>query len=148
MLRPHDREDAELGEIGFPAHGVQDALIFLGREAVLGDHFGGDMGFAHGAPPSHDWPACPNPPGFRIGPCALPAPGGIMRPARTKQGSAIMPEVNWVAAVVAGIVGFFPGALWYSPLMFLKPWQTDMSLTGHPDGISFGARRASGIRSE
>ena len=56
-----------------------------------------------------------------------------------------MPEVNWVAAVVAGIVGFFPGALWYSPLMFLKPWQTDMSLTGHPDGISFGARMASGI---
>ena len=40
MLRPHDREDAELGEVRLAAERVQDALIFLGGQAVLGDDFG------------------------------------------------------------------------------------------------------------
>ena len=40
MLRPHHREDAELGQVRLAPHGVEDALIFLGREAVLGDDLG------------------------------------------------------------------------------------------------------------
>ena len=48
MLGPHHREDAELGEVGLAAQGVEDALIFLGGKAVLGDDFGGDRGFGHG----------------------------------------------------------------------------------------------------
>jgi hypothetical protein len=39
-----------------------------------------------------------------------------------------MPHVNWLAVIVAGIVGFFPGALWYSPLMFLKPWARELGI--------------------
>jgi hypothetical protein len=39
-----------------------------------------------------------------------------------------MPHVNWLAVIVAGIVGFFPGALWYSPLMFLKPWSRELGI--------------------
>src|SRR6185312_7806825 len=44
MLRPHDREDAELDEVGLATERLQDAPIFLVAEAVLGDHFGGDAG--------------------------------------------------------------------------------------------------------
>ena len=44
MLRPHHREDAELDEIGLATERFQDALIFLGREAVVGDDLGRDAG--------------------------------------------------------------------------------------------------------
>src|SRR6185312_9064181 len=44
MLRPHDREDAELDEVGLATERLQDAPIFLVAEAVLGDRFGGDAG--------------------------------------------------------------------------------------------------------
>ena len=40
-----------------------------------------------------------------------------------------MPDVNWLAAAVAGVLGFFVGGLWYSKLMFLKPWQADTGIT-------------------
>ena len=56
MLRPHDREDAELDEVRLAAEGVEDAVIFVGREAVLGDHLGGDAGSfedVHAARSSH-----------------------------------------------------------------------------------------------
>ncbi|HJQ16297.1 MAG TPA: DUF1761 domain-containing protein [Allosphingosinicella sp.] len=56
-----------------------------------------------------------------------------------------MPHVNWVAAVVAGIVGYFPGALWYSPLMFLNAWRAETGLSGEQGGLSMGARLASGV---
>ena len=39
-----------------------------------------------------------------------------------------MHHVNWLAVIVAGTVGFFPGALWYSPLMFLKPWARELGI--------------------
>ena len=44
MLRPHDREDAELDEVRLAAERFQDAVIFLGAEAVLGDDVGRDAG--------------------------------------------------------------------------------------------------------
>ena len=50
MLRPHHREDAELGQVRLAAQRVEDALIFLGGKAVLGDDFRRDRGFGHGAP--------------------------------------------------------------------------------------------------
>ena len=44
MLGPHDREDAELGQVGLAPERMKDALIFVGGEAVLGDQFGRDGG--------------------------------------------------------------------------------------------------------
>ena len=37
MLRPHHREDAELGERGLAAELVEQAAIFVHGKAVLGD---------------------------------------------------------------------------------------------------------------
>jgi hypothetical protein len=31
-------------------------------------------------------------------------------------------DVDWVAALVAAVVAFALGALWYSPLLFARPW--------------------------
>jgi hypothetical protein len=56
-----------------------------------------------------------------------------------------MPDINWLAAVAAGVLGFFHGAVWYSPVMFLNAWQKDMGLTGHQGGMSMAARLGSGI---
>ena len=33
-----------------------------------------------------------------------------------------MPEVNWLAIIAATLSMFVLGALWYSPLLFVKPW--------------------------
>ena len=46
MLGPHDRKDAELDQIGLAAKRVEDAVIFVGGKAVLGDDLGGDHGCA------------------------------------------------------------------------------------------------------
>jgi hypothetical protein len=56
-----------------------------------------------------------------------------------------MGEINWLAALVAGIVGFFPGAVWYSPLMFLKPWQADAGITGHGGDMAMPMRLGLGL---
>jgi hypothetical protein len=39
-------------------------------------------------------------------------------------------DLNWLAIIVATVVVFIGGALWYSPLLFVKPW---MRLTGVTD---------------
>src|SRR6185312_13004733 len=55
MLRPHDREDAELDQVRLAAEGFQDPAIFFVAEPVLGDHFGSDAGgveYVHAAAPS------------------------------------------------------------------------------------------------
>src|SRR4029077_592621 len=31
-------------------------------------------------------------------------------------------DMSWVAIIVAGVVSMGLGALWFSPLMFAKPW--------------------------
>lgn len=36
-------------------------------------------------------------------------------------------EINWIAVLVASLVYFFVGTLWYSPLLFANSW---MQLTG------------------
>jgi hypothetical protein len=39
-----------------------------------------------------------------------------------------MNHIDWLAVVVAGLLGYLPGALWYSPLMFLKPWAGELGI--------------------
>jgi hypothetical protein len=48
MLRPHYREYTQLDQIGFAAHGVQDARIFFFIETMVGDDLGRDFGHATG----------------------------------------------------------------------------------------------------
>jgi hypothetical protein len=33
-----------------------------------------------------------------------------------------MPEINWLAVIAAALSMFVLGAIWYSPLLFVKPW--------------------------
>ena len=40
-----------------------------------------------------------------------------------------MPEINWIAVLVATISSFALGALWYSPALFGKAWQREVGLT-------------------
>ncbi|HEX6262678.1 MAG TPA: DUF1761 domain-containing protein [Actinomycetota bacterium] len=35
----------------------------------------------------------------------------------------VLSEINYLAAVVAALAYFAIGALWYSPVLFSKPWQ-------------------------
>jgi hypothetical protein len=54
-------------------------------------------------------------------------------------------DVNYLAVVAAALSSFLLGGVWYSPLLFLKPWNTAMgraasSASGHPArvfGLSF-----------
>lgn len=38
-------------------------------------------------------------------------------------------HVNWLAVIVATVAGFFVGGLWYSPLLFAKPWMDGFGIT-------------------
>ena len=40
-----------------------------------------------------------------------------------------MPQVNVVAALVAALSSFLIGGLWYSPLLFARPWMEGTGLT-------------------
>jgi hypothetical protein len=35
----------------------------------------------------------------------------------------VLGEINWVAVVIAGLIYFAIGAVWYSPLLFAARWQ-------------------------
>jgi hypothetical protein len=37
------------------------------------------------------------------------------------------PAINWIAVLLATVSAFVVGGLWYSPILFAKPW---MALTG------------------
>ena len=54
-------------------------------------------------------------------------------------------HLNWAAVVVAALVGYFPGALWYSPIGFLKPWARELGvdLSVKPEGV--GLKVATGL---
>lgn len=54
-----------------------------------------------------------------------------------------MPEINYIAVVVAAVASFILGGLWYSPLLFAKAWQresgvTDEQMAGANMGMIFG----------
>jgi hypothetical protein len=54
-------------------------------------------------------------------------------------------QLNWLAIIVAALAGYFPGAIWYSPVGFLKPWARELNvdLTAKPKGA--GIKVAIGI---
>jgi hypothetical protein len=56
-------------------------------------------------------------------------------------------DVNWLAVLLAAVVGYFPGAIWYSPLMFLKPWAREqgIDLTRPPKAKHAGSRIVIGL---
>lgn len=35
-------------------------------------------------------------------------------------------DVNWLAVLAAGVINMIIGSLWYSPLLFLKPWMATL----------------------
>ncbi len=52
-------------------------------------------------------------------------------------------DVNWIGVVVAAISAFMLGGLWYSPVLFGKPWQrlaglSDDALAARPAALVFG----------
>lgn len=55
--------------------------------------------------------------------------------------------INWLAAIVAGLVGFGVGGLWYSPLLFAPAWAKMMpfdpkSPGGYPMAVAMGGAAA------
>lgn len=40
-----------------------------------------------------------------------------------------MPDINWLAALVAAVAAFAAGSLWYSPLLFSKMWQKEVGMS-------------------
>jgi hypothetical protein len=40
-----------------------------------------------------------------------------------------MPQVNWLAVIAAALSMFVIGGLWYSPMLFAKPWQRAAGLS-------------------
>lgn len=40
-----------------------------------------------------------------------------------------IPEVNWLSVLVAAIVAFIIGGIWYSPILFSKLWQKELKLS-------------------
>jgi membrane-associated HD superfamily phosphohydrolase len=50
-----------------------------------------------------------------------------------------MGQVNWLAVIAAAVSMFVVGGLWYSPILFEKPWQKAAGLS---DAASKGGNRA------
>jgi hypothetical protein len=40
-----------------------------------------------------------------------------------------MPPVDWIGVLIATVASFVLGGLWYSPVLFAKPWQQDTGLS-------------------
>lgn len=40
-----------------------------------------------------------------------------------------MPQINWLAVIVAAVVMFGLGAVWYSPVLFVKQWAKAAGVT-------------------
>lgn len=45
-----------------------------------------------------------------------------------------MPAINWLAVVAAALSMFVLGAVWYSPLLFVKQWAKAAGITMGPNG--------------
>src|SRR5450432_2523556 len=46
----------------------------------------------------------------------------------------IFNHINWLSVLVGGLAYFFLGALWYSPVLFSKKWQSyNASLLNNPN---------------
>lgn len=54
-----------------------------------------------------------------------------------------MPEINYLAVLVAGVATWIIGALWYSPVLFAKPWMAAHGYTPEKmQGMKAGMMRA------
>lgn len=42
---------------------------------------------------------------------------------------SVVPDINAAAVLVSALVVFFIGALWYSPVMFVKPWMKSLGMS-------------------
>lgn len=40
-----------------------------------------------------------------------------------------MPEINWIAVLAASVAAFALGALWYSPVLFVKQWMQEIGIS-------------------
>jgi hypothetical protein len=38
-------------------------------------------------------------------------------------------QLNWLAVIGTAVIGFLLGWLWYSPVLFAKPWMAEMKFT-------------------
>ncbi len=47
----------------------------------------------------------------------------------------ILGNINWLAVFVAALANFFLGALWYSKLLFAKPWAKEIYGVNDPSEI-------------
>lgn len=54
-----------------------------------------------------------------------------------------MLPINWWAVIVAAIIRMAVGTAWYSPALFVKPWQQLTGVT--PDSMRAGLGRAIGV---
>lgn len=41
----------------------------------------------------------------------------------------LLEHINWIGALVAALAAFLVGAVWYSPLLFARPWQRALGLS-------------------
>lgn len=48
-------------------------------------------------------------------------------------------EIDWIAVAVATVSAFVLGGLWYSPVLFAKPWMAGAKLTQEEASGSMGA---------
>ncbi len=48
----------------------------------------------------------------------------------------LLSSLNWVAVIAASLAHFFLGALWYSPVLFAKPWIKIKNMPEDHDGGS------------
>jgi hypothetical protein len=55
-----------------------------------------------------------------------------------------MPAVNLLAVVLAALSGFLVGGLWYSPLLFAKPWMAENGFTQEEVTKNFNPAKAYG----
>src|SRR2546428_11456577 len=52
--------------------------------------------------------------------------------------------INWLAVIVAGIVAWVNGAIWYAPPVFGKRWMEMMGMKMEPGKMPEGAGKALG----
>lgn len=54
-----------------------------------------------------------------------------------------IPNINWLAVLVAAILRLVVGSIWYSPIAFVKPWQALTGVT--PESMRAGLGKAIGV---
>jgi hypothetical protein len=60
---------------------------------------------------------------------------------------ASLEHLNWLAVVLAALAGYFPGAIWYSKIGFLRPWARELGIDidNRPAAKDVGAKVVIGL---